>query len=147
DVQRVAAAYLKASNRTVGEFLPDAGPDRAPLQAKIDIAAMVRDYKGDAAVAAGESFDATPANLDARTQRFALANGMKVALLPKRTRGGTVQFPLRLHQGDARALAGRDTDGALAAAMRTRVTAKHSWQEIEDALDASRARLSIGGDG
>src|SRR5208283_2551011 len=30
DVQRVAVAYLKPSNRTVGEFIPDAQPDRAP---------------------------------------------------------------------------------------------------------------------
>jgi zinc protease len=147
DVQRVAIAYLKASNRTVGEFLPDTQPDRAPLQAKVDVAAMVKDYKGDAAVAAGETFDPTPANLDARTRRFALANGMKIALLPKKTRGGTVQFALKMHQGDERSLAGRDTDGALAAAMLMRGTTRHSRQEIEDALDASRARLSISGDG
>ena len=30
DVQRVALDYLKRSNRTVGEFIPDAKPDRAP---------------------------------------------------------------------------------------------------------------------
>ncbi len=147
DVQRVAVAYLKRSNRTVGEFIPDARPDRAPAQASIDVAAMVKDYKGDAAVSAGETFDATPANLEARTQRFALANGMKVALLPKKTRGGMVQFALRVHQGDEHSLFGRDTDGTLAAAMLKRGTTKHSRQEIDDALDASRTRLSIDGDG
>ena len=147
DVQRVAVAYLKPANRTVGEFIPDAQPDRSPMQARVDIAAIVKDYKGDAAVAAGESFDPTPANLDLRTQRFTLANGMKVALLPKNTRGATVQFALRLHHGDERSLLGRETDGTLAASMLMRGTAKHSRQEIEDALDASRARLSINGDG
>jgi len=147
DVQRVAVAYFKPSNRTVGEFIPDARPDRAPAQASMDIAAMVKDYKGNAPVAAGESFDATPANLEARTQRFTLANGMKVALLPKKTRGGMVQFALRLHQGDERSLIGRDTEGALAAAMLMRGTTQHSRQEIDDALDASRTRLSIEGSG
>ena len=147
DVQRVAVAYLKASNRTVGEFIPDARPDRAPAQESIDIAAMVKDYKGDTAVAAGETFDATPVNLEGRTQRFTLANGMKVALLPKKTRGGMVQFALKLHQGDERSLVGRDTDGTLAAAMLLRGTTKHSRQEIEDAFDASRTRLSIDGNG
>jgi zinc protease len=147
DVQRVAVAYLKASNRTVGEFRPDAHPDRAPTQAAIDVGAMVKDYKGDAAVAAGETFDATPANLDARTQRFTLANGMKIALLPKKTRGGMVQLALKLHHGDERSLMGRDTDGTLAAAMLLRGTTQHSRQELEDLLDASRARLSIGGNG
>ena len=61
---------------------------------------MVKDYKGDPAIAAGEAFDATPANLDARAQRFTLANGMKVVLLPKKTRGETVNISLRLHYGD-----------------------------------------------
>src|SRR5438876_1339664 len=146
DVQRVAVAYLKPANRTVGEFIPDAQPERSPVQAKLDVAALVKDYKGDAPVAAGESFDPTPANLDLRAQRFALADGMKVVLLPKKTRCGTVQFALKLHQGDERSLAGRDTDGDLAASMLMRGTAKHSRQEIEDALDAYRARLSINGD-
>jgi zinc protease len=146
DVQRVAVAYLKPSNRTVGEFLPDAKPDRAPEQVAVDIAALVKDYKGDAPVAAGETFDPTPLNLEARTQRFTLANGMKVTLLPKRTRGGTVQFNLRLHQGDERALLGKDTDGGLAASMLPRGTAKKSRQEIEDALDSYRAKLSVTGD-
>ncbi len=147
DVQRVAVAHLKPANRTVGEFIPDSQPDRSPLPASVDIAAIVKDYKGDAAVAAGESFDPTPANLDLRAQRFTLANGMKVALLPKNTRGATVQFALRLHHGDERSLLGRETEGTLAAAMLMRGTTKHSRQEIQDALDASRARLSINGDG
>ena len=146
DVQRVAVAYLKPSNRTVGEFLPDAKPDRAPEQVAVDIAALVKDYKGDAPVAAGEAFDPTPANLDARTQRFTLANGMRVALLPKKTRGGTVQLNLRVHQGDERALLGKDTDGSLAASMLSRGTVRKTRQEIADALDNYRARLSITGD-
>ena len=145
-VQRVAVGYLKPSNRTVGQFIPDAKPDRAPMQAAVDIAALVKDYKGDAPVAAGEAFDPTPANLEARTQRFALANGMKVALLPKKTRGGTVQLYLRLHQGDERALVGRDTEASLAASMLSRGTGKRSRQDIQDTLDRLRARLSISGD-
>ncbi len=95
-----------ASNRTVGEFIPDAKPDRAPAPPTVDVAAMVKDYKGDPAVAAGETFDATPANLDARAQRFTLANGMKVALLPKKTRGETVHFYLSMHYGDEASING-----------------------------------------
>src|SRR5450631_1070482 len=55
DVDRVAIAYFKAANRTVGEYLPDATPDRSPTPPKADIAAMVKDYKGDPAIAAGEA--------------------------------------------------------------------------------------------
>ena len=146
DVQRVAEAYLKPSNRTVGEFIPDARPDRAPAQGPIDLEAMLKDYKGDAPIAAGESFDPTPANLEARTQRFTLANGMKVALLPKKTRGATVQFALRMHHGDERALLGKDVEASLAASLLQRGTAKRNRQEIQDALDLDRASLSISGD-
>jgi len=146
DVQRVAEAYLKPSNRTAGEFIPDGEPDRAPVQVAVDVAAVLKDYKGDAPIAAGEAFDPTPANLELRTQRFTLANGMKVALLPKRTRGSTVQFSMRMHHGDERALLGRDTEASLAASMLQRGTVKHSRQELQDALDLYRARLSISGD-
>ena len=145
DVQRVAQEYLKPSNRTLGQFIPDAKPDRAPTPPAADIAAMVKDYKGDASVAAGESFEPTPANLEARTQRFALPNGMKVALLPKKTRGETVQIQMRLHQGDETSLKGMSPRGSLAASMLALGTKKRDRQAFEDTLDRLRAKLSIGG--
>ncbi len=145
DLDRVAIAYFKPANRTVGAFIPDAKPDRAPAPPAVDVAAMVKDYKGDPAVAAGESFDATPANLDARAQRFTLANGMKVALLPKKTRGETVQFALRLHYGDEKSIFGLGGEGNLTGEMLMRGTTRHSRQEIEDTLDRLRAKLSLNG--
>ncbi len=56
DVQRVAAAYLKSSNRTIGEFIPDPKPDRSEIPAKTDVAAAVKDYKGAACSASGRGF-------------------------------------------------------------------------------------------
>ena len=41
DVARVAAQYLKRSNRTLGLFLPTRKPNRAPLPPAPDVAAMV----------------------------------------------------------------------------------------------------------
>jgi zinc protease len=145
DVQRVAEAYIKPSNRTIGMFIPDARPDRAPTPPSVDLAALVKDYKGDPAASAGEAFDATPANLDARAQRFTLANGMNVVLLPKKTRGATVKFRLQLHQGDEKSLFGAMPRGELMAAMLQRGTTKHNRQQIEDALDRLRAKLSVEG--
>ena len=69
DVQRAAVNYLKPSNVTVGLFYPTAKPDRAEIPGAVDIAALVRDYKGDSALGVGEAFDAAPANIDARTRR------------------------------------------------------------------------------
>jgi zinc protease len=145
DLDRVATAYFKPANRTVGAFVPDAKPDRAPVPPTVDVAAMLKDYKGDPAVAAGETFDATPANLDARAQRFALPNGMKVALLPKKTRGETVQFALRVRYGDEKSIFGLEGEGNLVGDMLMRGTIRHSRQEIEDTLDRLRAKMSAGG--
>jgi len=145
DVDRVAVAYFKPSNRTLGEFIPDAKPDRAPAPQPVDIAALVKDYKGDAAVAAGETFDPTPANLDARAQRFTLANGMKLVLLPKSTRGATVHFALRMHYGDTASVMGKEGDAMLTAGMLMRGTATRSRQDIEDTLDRLRSTLAIDG--
>jgi len=145
DVQRVALAYLKPANRAIAMYLPDAKPDRAPPTPAVDVAAMLRDYKGDPAMEAGEAFAATPANLDARTQRFTLANGTKVALLPKKTRGGTVKVALQVHQGDEKSLFGKMPQGALMGDMLDRGTARKSRQEVEDALDRLRAKVDFTG--
>ncbi len=91
------------------------------------------------------SFEPTPANLEARTQRFTLPNGMKVALLPKKTRGETVQLQMRLHQGDEKSLMGMSPRGGLAASMLALGTKKRDRQAFEDTLDRLRAKLSIGG--
>jgi zinc protease len=145
DVQRVALAYLKQSNRTIGMFIPDAKPDRAPVPEAVDIAAMVKDYKGDPSVSAGEAFDPTPANLEGRTQRFTLPNGMKVAFLPKKTRGETVRFVLRVHYGDENSLKGTSPRGTMAASMLSAGTRKRDRQAFEDRLDELRGHLSFGG--
>lgn len=145
DVQNAALQYLKPANLTLGRFIPDQAPDRAPSFAAADVQAMVSNYKGDPAVGAGEAFDPTPANLEARTQRVTLANGMKLALLPKRTRGGTVEFSLRLDHGDTKSLFGVTPTGALTADLVNRGTTKRSRQAFQDAIDALRAKLDIDG--
>src|SRR5262249_49284278 len=104
DVQRVAKTYLKPSNRTVGIFLPTAKPDRADIPEAPQLATILKDYKGDAAVAMGEAFDPSPANIESRTQRSKLASGMKLALLPKKTRGETVSAAITLRFGDPKSL-------------------------------------------
>ena len=140
-----ARSTLKRSNVTVGEFIPDAAPDRAPIPPAVDIAAMVKDYKGDATATLGEAFDTSIANLDARTQRFALPNGMKVALLSKKTRGEGVNFSLALHFADEKSAFGKQADGQFAGSMLMRGTTKLYRQALEDALDKLRAHVSVSG--
>ncbi len=145
DVQRVALAYLKPANLTIGYYVPDQAPDRAPPPPTVDVAALVKDYKGETATAAGETFDPTPANLEARTQRFELPNGIKVALLPKKTRGETVQVQMALHFGDEKSVFGRRPEGSLTASMLMRGTKTKTRQEIEDTLDKLRAKMGVSG--
>jgi zinc protease len=116
----VALEWLKPANRTIGTYVPEASPDRAPDPLPVDIAALVKDYKGDKSVDAGETFDPTPANLEARTKRYVLPSGLKVALLPKKTRGATVRVAIRLHQGDEKSLFGTMPAGTLMGAMLAR---------------------------
>ena len=78
DVQRAAAAYLKPSNRTIGLFIPEDKPDRAEIPPTPDIATLVKDYKGDAAVSQGEAFDPSSGNVERRTTRATLPDGLKL---------------------------------------------------------------------
>jgi len=145
DVQRVAAKYLKSSNRTIGEFIPDAKPNRAEIPAKTDIAAELKDYKGEAAMSVGEAFDPSPANIESRTKRYTLPSGMKVSLLEKKTRGGSVNAVIRLHFGDVANLQGKSAVAGLVGATLIRGTAKMNRQQIQDEIDRLKAQINING--
>jgi len=145
DVNRVAQAYLKPSNRTVGRFIPTDAPDRADIPERPDVSAMVEGYVGREAVAEGEAFDPSPANVDARTLTYELPNGMKVALLPKETRGDRATIRMRLHFGDESSLMGRGTAGGMAGAMLMRGTGERDRQAIQDELDRLQAQGGVGG--
>jgi len=146
DVQRVATTWLRPDNRTVGVYLPTPQPERAPAGQRVDVAALVKDYRGDATATVAEAFDATPANLDARTQ-LSRAGGLQVALLPKGTRGQAVQARLRLHYGDARSLMGQQTVAALAASLVDKGGAGLTRQQVADAFDRLQAEVSFSGNG
>ncbi len=145
DVSRVAAAYLKPSNATWGEFLPTEKPDRAEIPPTPDVALLVKDYKGDTARTVGEAFDPSPANIDARTTVSTLPDGMKLALLPKQTRGQTVNVRMTLRFGTREALQGKATSADLAADMLLRGTRTRTRQQIKDELDRLKTTLAISG--
>jgi zinc protease len=149
DVQRVAAAYLKPDNRTVGLFYPTDKPDRAAIPAvtDADIVAMTKDYKGNATLAAGEAFDPSPSNIDARTTRSSLPNGMKLELLPKTTRGNVVSARVSLRFADEKSLFNKNTPATMMAEMFDRGSKTMTRQQIKDAFDKLKARVNFGGAG
>lgn len=146
DVMRVAQKYVKPSNRTLGEYVPTPKPDRAEIPALVDLAPVLKAYQGGEALAKGEAFDASPATIDARTLRSILPNGLKVALLPKKTRGETVQVVLTLRYGTVKSLEGLRSVGQVTARMLTRGTRKRSRQAFQDELEKLKVNLRVGAD-
>jgi zinc protease len=143
DVQRVWASYYKQSNRTAALFLPTKAPDRVEMPKSPDVVALVKDYKGDAVKEVGETFDATPANIEARTKRVTLPGGLQMALLPKKTRGGAVFAGIALRFGDVQSLRGVGTHATLGTAMLMRGTTKHTRQQLSDEFDKLKARINL----
>lgn len=145
DVQRVAQLYLKPDNRTSGIFIPTEKPERAEIPGLQDVDAMVKDYKGQQVVSAGEAFDPSPANIESRTQRSSLANGMKVAMLTKKTRGEAVEVRITLRFGDEKSLVNKGAAAEYAASLLNKGTSKRTRQQIKDEFDRLKANVFIGG--
>ncbi len=147
DVNRIAKAYIMNSNRTVGEFIPTANPARALLPKQPDVASLVKDYKGQEALAQAEAFDPSPANVDKRTQRGTFPGGAKYALLSKTTRGNTVEAHITLRIGDEKSLENKATIASLTANMLKRGTKTHTMAQINETLDKLSSSVYISGYG
>ena len=145
DVARVAKLYLKPDNRTIGRYLPADKPDRSVIPPSPDILAELKDYKGKAAVEEGEVFDPSPTAIEARTTRVTLPGGLKLVLLPKKTRGGTVVANLQLHFGDEKSVAGKGAAPRLAGSLLMRGTKQHTRQQLQDEFDKIKAQVNVGG--
>ena len=145
DVLRVAKTYLKPSNRTLGEFIPTANPDRAEIPATPDPVALFKGYKGGEAVQQGEVFDPTPKNIEARVIRATLPNGMKLVMFPRKTRGGTVSVAMTVRFGDEKTLFGKATASSAASALLMRGTKTKTRQQIQDETDRLKAQINVWG--
>ena len=147
DLQSVAANYFKESNRTLGQFIPTATPDRSKLPAAVDVAKLVADYKGKTAASEGEIFDISPANIEKRTQRLALTSGMKLILTPKKTRGETVSGVFTLRFGDEATLFNQATTSSLTASLLLRGAGNLQRSEISAKLDELKTQIEVSGSG
>jgi zinc protease len=146
DVRDVAARYFKQTNRTVGLFIPTEKPDRSPIPASPDLDKLLAGYRGHEAIAAGEAFDVSPANIEARSERSALPEGIKLVVLPKKTRGETVHLRVVLRFGTLENLKGYEAAADFLAPLMTRGTRQFTWQQIQDQLDKLQATLSASSD-
>jgi zinc protease len=145
EVRAAAERYLVPVNRTVGRFIPTEEPMRVAIPETPDLGLLAGGYSGGEGLAQGEEFDASPANIEARLVRDTLEAGMKLVLLPKKTRGETVNLSIQLHCGTEESLRGRAVAGELAADMLLRGTTTRTRQEIQDELNRLQANLRVFG--
>jgi len=145
DVVAAAETYIVRDNRTLGQFIPDSEPQRAVIEEPPPAAEQLAGYTGRAERQVGEDFKATPDNIESRVQRFTLANGTEVALLPKETRGDQVRGAFTMRIGNLEALTGTGEIPAATAAMLDRGTENYTRQQIADRIDALQANINLNG--
>jgi zinc protease len=143
DVNRVAKTYFQKHNRTVGIYIPEKQPQRLAISPAPAMDTLVKDYKGGSVGTAGEAFDTSPANLDARLKVIDLG-GIKAGLLSKKNRGETVSLVLTLHYGNEESLKGLTTAAGMLPGMMMAGTKKHDRQALREELDALGVVISPG---
>ncbi len=147
DVVRVAKTYLKASNRTVGYYMPDAAPDRTVVPPTPDLTSLLKNYKSTVVISHAEVFDPTPANIEGRVMRGKLTNGMKVVLLPKKTEAEMVEATIELRFGDASSLVGKNAAAQIAGSLLNSGTKTKTREQLADAMRGLNARVQVSGGG
>ncbi|MGO9469746.1 MAG: M16 family metallopeptidase [Isosphaeraceae bacterium] len=144
-VKAVAAKYLTVSNRTVGFFVPTGKPERTPIPAASDIATLLEGYSGrQRKTESSETSEVSPAAIEARLQRPEPIAGIKLAFLPRKTRGESVHLRLTLRYGDSENLKGLGEAAGILPDLMMRGTKNQSRQQIQDALDKNFARMGTG---
>ena len=142
-VHAAAKKYFKNSNRTIGYFKPVAEtPERVAIEAAPPVSELVAGYTGREAVAAGEDFEYTPANVASRTQFGQFANGARLAMVSKENRGDTVSVQISMRYGTEELLTGKGYAASMASAMPMRGSAKYTKEQISD--EFTRLKLNGG---
>lgn len=145
DVTRSAQQFLVRNNRTAGLFEPTQAAERISIPQTPDIAQLVGDYRGRSEISQGEEFDASPEGIESRLVRSALGSGLKVTLLPKKTRGSIVTLRINLRYGNADALQGLSIATQILPQLMDRGTESLTRQQISDELNNYRAQMRISG--
>jgi len=148
DLQRITQSYLRPANRSLASYIPTEQPLRAPAPALLKASEQLRDFKPGPAAATVPPFEASPAEIQRLSQIDRLAmdevQGLRLALLPKPTRGQAVQNLLSLQMGDAQSLQGQAAVAELAAALLDKGTLTLDRQALRDRMDALKMELQIG---
>lgn len=142
DVDSAARKYFVRDNRVLGTFLPEDSPQRAVVPESPSAAQLLSGFKTRENGDAGEAFEPSHDNITTRS-RLQTFDTLKIALLPKKNRGQTVNVAMSFRWGDETSLANRSVAGQLAIAMLTRGTSKMTRQQIADEIVRLKVRGSL----
>lgn len=140
-VALAAKTYFRRDNRTVGMFMPEDEPQRAEIATAPPIEVVMKDFKPRQNTTTAEAFDPSPTNIDKRTTRLQVG-GLSVALLPKKTKGETVNVSLRLHWGDEKSLFGKSWISTMTSSLLTAGSSRYTRAQLADEM--SRLKMSGG---
>ncbi|MGE5095293.1 MAG: M16 family metallopeptidase [Betaproteobacteria bacterium] len=141
--QQVAEAskkYFVRDNRTTGVFVPDDNAMRAEIPGTPTVESVMKDFKPKAATSQAEAFDPSQDNINRRTKRIEIG-GVKLALLPKKNRGETVNVSIQLEIGNAKDLFGQRMAASMAGRMLSRGTTRLTRTQLSDEFE----RLKVSG--
>ncbi|MCY1268883.1 coenzyme PQQ biosynthesis protein PqqF [compost metagenome] len=150
DVQRQAERHFVKSRRLVGQLRvaeqadTAAGKSSRPASGKPPVAVQ-RIAQDEAAIQSVDlaAFNQRIVEVERGIQRFALDNGLKVALRPLPGVSTPVQGRMTLRFGDAQSLAGKRALTELTGTVLLRGTHKRSYQKVVDQVRRIGAGLSI----
>ncbi len=144
DIKRVAEKYFRSNNRTLGVFRPSAQEIRVvPTEYRDeDILALTENYKGKALEKEVAPFEASIANLKAKTQEGQLSSGMKFAWIDKEIKGDKIMGSFRFRVGNEKDLAGKSEVGSFMAQLLKAGTKSRSKEQIQDRLDQLKSSIS-----
>ena len=99
DVDRAAKTYFVRDNRVVGLYIPTDETKRAEITAAPGVDEVLSRYTFSEKGSEAEAFDVSQDNIDKRTTLLDIGD-VKVALLPKKTRGETVVVQMQFNNGN-----------------------------------------------
>lgn len=134
-LQEAAARYLRRDNRNLALFIPEDKPLRAEIAHAPSAGQVLRDYRAkSSSLSGGEAFDSSQEFIEKRTELTQIG-ALKLALLPKKSRGEQVMVDIRLHWGNADNLRGKSAVASLTEAMLMRGTSKYTRAQLADEMD------------
>ncbi len=143
EVMQAWKRYFVRDNRVVGTFIPDSKPQRAQMTPAPTLDEVISKHQFKEEGQEAEVFDSSPANLNARTERFTIGD-VNVALLPKKTRGETVVVRAQFRYGNYESRSNTRAIAALMSAMLERGTTTMTREQINDAFTKLQVEGDIG---